>query len=84
MDPDATLKELLTAVETGDSATVNEMADALSYWLDHAGFPPQTVGSQQLGRNWHVALTLSICQLARIRVETAPTNLANAGEDSAG
>ena len=82
MDPDATLKELLTAVETGDSTTVNDSADALVHWLDHAGFPPQTVASQQLDRSWHAALTRSICRLARIHVETAPANLAEAAEDS--
>ena len=83
MDPDATLKELLTAVETGDSTTVNDLADALVYWLDHAGFPPQTVGSGNLGQNWHATLTRSICRLARSHVETAAAKLADVGDEGA-
>ena len=83
MDPDATLNELLTAVETGDSATVNELADALEHWLSHAGFPPETIGTGKLGQDWHVEMTRSICQLARIQVVTVAAKLAVEGEADA-
>lgn len=68
MDPEATLRDLLSAVEEGDSDRVNELSQALERWIEQAGYPPKTIGPWKLGMDWHAAMTRCICQLAGIHV----------------
>lgn len=72
MDPDATLRDLLTAVEDGDEEQVTSLVEAMKHWLEHGGYPPQTMGSRKLGPLWHRTLAISICGLARAFVRAAP------------
>lgn len=68
MDPDATLRDLLSAVEEGDPDQVNELSQALDRWIEQAGYPPKTIGPWKLGMDWHAAMTRCICQLAGVHV----------------
>ena len=64
MDPQATFDELLSALADRDWDRVAELSDALLGWLQKEGFPPQTLGSQKLGKDWHRAVATFICTLA--------------------
>lgn len=68
MDPDAALKDLLDAVEEGDSDRVAELSDALNGWIANGGFPPKTLGPWKLGQIWHIAVTKAILRLAKSHV----------------
>ncbi len=68
MDPDATLKELLDAVEAGECDRVEELSDALNGWMANGGYPPKTLGPWKLGMVWHTALTKSVIRLAKAHV----------------
>ncbi|MSR59802.1 MAG: hypothetical protein EXS05_19545 [Planctomycetaceae bacterium] len=81
MDPEATLLELLSALEGHDIDQVKELARALTRWLDHGGFPPKTVGHWKLGQDWHAELTRFICRLARAHVKTIAAHAAEGGDD---
>jgi hypothetical protein len=45
MDPNATLRELLEAVKTGDVDGMIEYARALADWLEGGGFPPMPLAT---------------------------------------
>lgn len=64
MDPQATLRDLLEALEQSDWDAVHELSQSLLTWIQHKGFPPVTLGSPSLGDDWHRMLTRSICQAA--------------------
>lgn len=64
MDPDAALRELLDAVMANDAELVEVLVQALQHWLDRGGFPPQTLGPQELGADWHRTITICVCNLA--------------------
>jgi len=69
MDPDATLRDLLDALEEADWDSICELSRALLAWMKHNGFPPTTLGSQALGPDWHRTLTKAVCREALIRAE---------------
>jgi len=69
MDPDASLRDLLEAMEAGDCDQVSELADALANWMSRGGFPPQTIGPSTLGIEWHAAVTTALLKLAKVHVE---------------
>ena len=71
MDPQATLKALLEALEESDWDTARELALALQNWLDRDGFPPVTVGAKSLDREWHTAISRLICEMALSRARAA-------------
>ena len=71
MDPEATLRDLLAAVRDRDWDLVDELSEALLTWVQKRGFPPQTVGPQELGRGWHRAIAEFICYLAQSRARDA-------------
>ena len=62
MDPDATLRDLLAALEESDLETVTELVQALRTWIEKGGFPPVTLGSPVLGFDWHRKLTTFLCE----------------------
>lgn len=64
MDPQATLNELLAAVESREWDRVDELSEALLEWMQRGGFPPQTLGSQKLGKQWHRAVATFVCHAA--------------------
>ena len=64
MDPDVTLRELLEAVQVRAWDRVDELAEALLQWIEKRGFPPSTIGSSQLGIEWHRTVTTMVCHLA--------------------
>lgn len=70
MDPQTTWNGLLVAVEEQDWETVRELASALRNWLDRDGFPPVTIGTESLGREWHTAIALLTCEMALARART--------------
>ena len=71
MDPDATLRELLQAVQSRAWDRVDELAEALLNWLEKRGFPPTTVGPPQLGVEWHRTVATCVCHLAVSRSRDA-------------
>ena len=71
MDPEATLRELLEALQVRAWDRVDELAEALLDWLEKRGFPPLTVGPRELGVEWHRAMATFVCHLARSRVRDA-------------
>ena len=71
MDPEATLRELLDAVQASAWDRVDELAEALLDWLEKRGFPPLTVGPRELGVEWHRAMATFVCHLARSKVRDA-------------
>ena len=71
MDPEATLRELLDAVQARAWDRVDELAGSLLDWLEKRGFPPLTVGPRELGVEWHRAMATFVCHLARSKVQDA-------------
>ena len=71
MDPQATLSELLQAVDDRDWDRVDELAEALLHWLERRGFPPLTLGAKSLGHDWHRAIATFVCRLAQSQVRAA-------------
>ena len=71
MDPEATLRDLLAAVDDRDWDLVDELSEALLTWLQKRGFPPQTLGPPELGRGWHRAIAEFTCYLAQSRARDA-------------
>ena len=71
MDPQASLNELLTAVEDRDWDRIEELADALLHWMEHSGFPPKTLGPESLGKQWHRAVATFVCYAAKSKVRDA-------------
>ena len=41
MDPDATYKAMIAAIDANDYDAAREHAEDLKRWLDRGGFPPQ-------------------------------------------
>ena len=54
MDPQATLEELLQAIDYGDADTFNECCENLAEWLGKGGFAP-AMPTNGLGTNTHFA-----------------------------
>ena len=69
MDPDATLRDLLDALNANDYDRVHELSAVLLGWLSKNGFPPTTIGDPNLGKAWHRAVATFICQSAQSRAE---------------
>ena len=71
MDPDVAMKDLLDAVGSRDWDRVEELASGLLSWMERRGFPPLTLGSKELGRNWHCTLATFVCYAAQAKVRDA-------------
>lgn len=71
MDPQATLRDLLAAVEVRDWDRIDELSDALLQWMERGGFPPQTLGSPKLGKRWHQAVASFVCYAAASKSKDA-------------
>lgn len=68
MDPDATFRDLLDAVEAGDCDRVTELSETLTGWIAKGGYPPKTLGPWKLGMIWHIAVTKAILRLSKVHV----------------
>lgn len=64
MDPQATLRDLLAALEDRDWDRIDELSEALLQWMERGGFPPQTLGSDKLGKQWHRTVATFVCYAA--------------------
>ena len=73
MDPDAALRELLDAVMANGAELIEILVQALQQWLNRGGFPPQTLGSKELGADWHRTVTICLCNLAAGRSQSHST-----------
>lgn len=62
MDPQATWQLLIDAYADRDWSQADEAAEAMLYWLDRSGFPPQTIASRQMDAEWNTAIVRSACQ----------------------
>ena len=71
MDPDATLRELLQAVQARAWNRVDELAGALLDWLEKRGFPPIVVGTRDLGVEWRRTMATFVCHLAQSKMRDA-------------
>jgi hypothetical protein len=67
MDPQAAFLEMLMALRDQDWEYVQEAADALRMWINHGGFPPETLGADSLGHEWHGTVAAFVCDLAASR-----------------
>ena len=67
MDPQSAWNSLLEEWAERNWRDVSELAEALLEWLSKDGFPPKTMGSRDLGADWHRATTLAMCQFALAR-----------------
>lgn len=71
MDSDATLRELLEAVQARAWDRVDELAGVLLDWLEKRGFPPLVIGPRELGLEWHRTMATFVCHLAQSKVQNA-------------
>ena len=71
MDPNSSLSELLSAIESRDWEQVEELANALLRWMENSGFPPQTLGDPKIGNKWHRSVATFICMAALAKVRAA-------------
>jgi hypothetical protein len=71
MDPDATLRDLVSAVGDRNWDRVAELQEALLAWMERRGFPPLTIGPKKLGRAWHRAVATFVCHAAASKVQDA-------------
>lgn len=71
MDPQATWNDLLDARLNREWSRAEELANALLGWLQCRGFPPSTVGDDNLGARWHQAVTGFVCHLVLADVRQA-------------
>lgn len=71
MDPQATLNDLLDALEQSDWDAVRELSQTLLAWIANEGFPPVIIGSKSLGTEWHRPITVSVCRVALARANAA-------------
>ncbi|MDZ4683530.1 MAG: hypothetical protein SH850_00480 [Planctomycetaceae bacterium] len=82
MDPDAAFAELLAAVGDREWDRIDELADGLLQWLQRRGFPPLTVGSKSLGKEWHSAVATFVCHAAKSKVRDARRRRKRARDDA--
>jgi hypothetical protein len=71
MDPNATLRDLLDALKRRDWDQVHEFSQALLGWMAKGGFPPLTIGSEELGKQWHAMFATCVCHAAQGRLSAA-------------
>ncbi len=64
MDPNATWRDLLAALESGDRARLLDAAAALARWLDGGGFPPDTAAGAVTNPAWHRRIARHACRVA--------------------
>ncbi|MCA8998100.1 MAG: hypothetical protein KDA80_13975 [Planctomycetaceae bacterium] len=64
MDPQQALTELIDAVASQDWNHAFDLSGGLQSWLERGGFPPVTLGPEDLGHHWHRTIALTVCQLA--------------------
>ncbi|TWU62568.1 hypothetical protein V7x_43030 [Crateriforma conspicua] len=64
MDPQTTWNSLLDAWLYRHWLDVSELAESLLGWLSKKGFPPNTMGTQQLGPERNRAVAIAACQYA--------------------
>lgn len=83
MDPQQTLTELLDALELRDWDAVDELSDALLTWMENRGFPPITIGSEKLGKEWHRAVATFLCHAAASKANDARNRGRKGGHDDA-
>ena len=67
MDPQTTWNSLLEEWAKRNWLDVSELAEALLEWLSKDGFPPKTIGSRDLGADWHRTAALAMCNFALTR-----------------
>ncbi|MDA1166430.1 MAG: hypothetical protein O3B13_25320 [Planctomycetota bacterium] len=82
MDPQATLRELLEALEQSNWDAVLELSQALLTWIQHEGFPPVILGSESLGPEWHRQITNSVCRAALLRAKAARKKSRSVGDSA--
>jgi len=73
MDPQATWDALLDALAAAEWDRTDELARALLAWLDCGGFPPKTLGRDDLGRDFDRDLAVHACFLALARARPRRT-----------
>ena len=61
MDPQASWDQLLSAYAEGNWDRTEELALALSDWLNKGGFPPTVLGQDALGPEFDRALARAGC-----------------------
>lgn len=73
MDSQATWEQLLDAYSDHDWESTEESANALLQWLEHGGFPPQTVRHRDLRPPANRLIAMATCHLAleQLRKEAA-------------
>jgi hypothetical protein len=67
MDPQTTWDALLESLAAREWDRIDELARALLAWLDSGGFPPKTLGRDDLGSDFNRDLAVHACFLALAR-----------------
>ncbi len=81
MDPDATLRDLLEAILKRNWHLVDELQDSLLTWMERGGFPPSTIGSKELGTEWHRSIATFVCHAAASKARDAGKRRARKRKD---
>lgn len=71
MDPQQTLNDMLDGIVARDWERVMELSDALLTWMENGGFPPEAIGSSELGKRWHRTIATFLCHAATSRADDA-------------
>lgn len=77
MDPDATWRQLLTAIEASDWEAASELAENLSAWLGKDGFPPQVFREHRLSQDWNRCVSRFVCALALAEPRWRPASMSD-------
>lgn len=67
MDPQETFEAMLAALRNREWELVEDTSDALRTWMNRGGFPPETLGADSLGAEWHGTIAAFVCDLAASR-----------------
>ena len=77
MDPDATWRQLLGALEASEWEVAGELAEQLSAWMAKGGFSPQVFAEHRLSDDWNRCVSRFVCELALAEPRWRPTSMSD-------
>ena len=70
MDPQATWRMLIDAYCDRDWEQAEELAEALVNWMNHGGFPPETM-DRRMDADWNCMVSRAVCEWVLDRARRA-------------
>ena len=64
MDPKVAWNRLAESWTSHDWDAVLELCEALTWWLDRHGCPPETVSDWRVGADWNTVVVRAVCEFA--------------------